>query len=147
MKRFPSLLFLAAIGCVSVGRPLEQSKLAQIKKGETTRDQIFAILGQPSSIGTLDGPEGKQTVIIYNYMLSTIRAESLLPYVGAFVGGTDNQSQTTTFTLDDHNVVKSILTSTGADKSGYLFSSQLPASTNKTVSLNPKTRETFGQSR
>jgi outer membrane protein assembly factor BamE (lipoprotein component of BamABCDE complex) len=53
------LLGLGLVGCTPIvaqrGNLVEDSRLAQIQSGQTTREQVQYVLGTPTSTGTVDG--------------------------------------------------------------------------------------------
>jgi len=59
------LLCLMLVGCTaSVGNNFDDSKLAQIKTDQTTRQQLIALFGQPSTETPF--PEG-QSILMWTY--------------------------------------------------------------------------------
>src|SRR6266567_1214436 len=81
-------LFAILTGCMSVGRNFEESKVSQIKKGETTEADLVQMFGAPQN-RTLNS-EG-QTILTWMYSQSNVKGESFIPFAGAFVGGTDTK--------------------------------------------------------
>jgi hypothetical protein len=87
------------VGCSSVntenGVAMTPDKIAQIKKGVTTRAQIEALFGPPDNVAMM--PEGKR-VMSYNYTATNVsghpNAASFIPYVGLFAGGAKAEGQT-----------------------------------------------------
>ena len=45
-----ALLCAALCGCASAGRKIDSAKVDQIKKGETTREQVLKLMGPPNQI-------------------------------------------------------------------------------------------------
>lgn len=91
-------LFAGFTGCSSVnaesGTLMSQDKIAQIKKGVTTRAEVEALLGPPANVAMM--PEGKR-VMSYSYTSTKgeghATAASFIPYVGMFAGGTKTEGQ------------------------------------------------------
>jgi outer membrane protein assembly factor BamE (lipoprotein component of BamABCDE complex) len=117
-------------GCVSVGRKIDQSKVAEIKTGQTTRGQVIQLIGSPDQITAMgDG------CLLFHYMFvrATPTAATYIPIVGAFAGGANvqNESLSITFTND---VVSSLINSYGGNDMGTGASAasttSLPATTN-----------------
>jgi outer membrane protein assembly factor BamE (lipoprotein component of BamABCDE complex) len=100
-------------GCASVGHKLDESKIDQIKKGVTTRDQVVQLVGSPDQI-TRDG-FGRVT-FQYIYSRATTKASTFIPIVGAFAGGANVQSQMLMVTFDTNNVVSDLFSSYGANE-------------------------------
>lgn len=51
MKKFAIFMLIGLLsGCVYMGKNFDESKLVNITKGETTKEQIFNIFGEPSSV-------------------------------------------------------------------------------------------------
>lgn len=91
-------LSLVLSACSSVnsetGTQMSADKIAQIKKGVTTRAQVEALLGSPASVSMM--PEGKR-VMSYTYTSTQASghatAASFIPVVGLFAGGTKVDGQ------------------------------------------------------
>lgn len=114
MKNLPFLLAAALLcGCASVGHKLDQSKVDQIKKGETTREQVIQLIGSPNQI-TRDSA-GRMT-FQYMYVRSTAKASTFIPVVGIFAGGANIQNQITMVTFNSSNIVSDVFTTYGANE-------------------------------
>jgi outer membrane protein assembly factor BamE (lipoprotein component of BamABCDE complex) len=107
---------MLSTGCMHTGQAISSDKLAQIKKGRTTKSQVIALLGPPNS--QMPG------MMMYHNMQSNYAATSV---VGAFVPGaamfTPNSmaSQNVQVWLDSRDVVKDVIVNrTGSQ--GSLFS-------------------------
>jgi outer membrane protein assembly factor BamE (lipoprotein component of BamABCDE complex) len=101
MMRFWLLLLVLLGGCVTVGSQIDQSKVSAFEKGKTTRAEVEAALGQPQTVST--SADGKM-IAGYVYIKAQARAESFIPIVGAFVGGTDSTTQVFTVTYDNAGI-------------------------------------------
>ena len=115
MKKILCILTAVALlsGCASVGRKLDQSKVDQIKKGETTRDQVIQLIGSPDQITrTGDGV----VVFQYMYVRASANGASYIPIVGAFAGGVNTQSQMVMVTFNTSNIVSDIFSSYGGNQ-------------------------------
>ena len=77
-------------GCASTGRKIDMSKVDQIKKGETTKQQVIQLLGSPEQM-TSDA--SGNTTFLYLYSRATTKGQTFIPIVGAFAGGANVQSQ------------------------------------------------------
>jgi len=89
------------VGCASVGNNFDDSKVTQIKKGDTTEIDLVARFGQPTQRSI--NSEG-QTIPMWTYHESEVKGESFIPYAGAFMGGNRNRNKTLTVTLADGKV-------------------------------------------
>jgi len=96
-----SYLLIAALiglsGCAATGVQVKQGQLDQFKQGETTRQEVVAALGKPTTqMRNSDGT----TTLLYTYAEYRTRPQTFIPFVGAFVGGTDTNSSHVTLTFD-----------------------------------------------
>jgi len=86
-------------------------KVAQIKKGSTTRTEVEALLGPPANVSIL--PDGKR-MLMYTYVSNKMdahaNATAYIPYVGLFAGGgkgeNQNHSQTLQIMVNGSNIVE-----------------------------------------
>jgi hypothetical protein len=109
-KLILALLFLTT-ACASAGVKVDQSKMAQFHKGQTTYDDVIAALGKPSQSSVDD--MGNRS-ISYIYASTQARPETFIPVVGAFVGGADTENSAATFNFDARGIlVKSSQTQGG----------------------------------
>jgi outer membrane protein assembly factor BamE (lipoprotein component of BamABCDE complex) len=87
-----ALAFLAA--CGASGVQVRPDQLTSFKKGETTKADVIAKLGNPTSQTiTSDGA----TMLFYNYAAYQARPASFIPIVGPLVGGADVQTSAVMF--------------------------------------------------
>ena len=97
-------LSISLFGCVSQdiesGTKISHDKVAQIKKGVTTRAEVEQLLGPPANVTIM--PEGKRQ-LTYSYMSTKTDAHataaSFIPYVGLVAGGAKAENQTRTQSL------------------------------------------------
>lgn len=84
------LILTAAIaGCAATGVRVSPEQVAAFKPGEATESLVVQQLGAPTSRMRLgDG----SVILIYSYADYRMRPASLIPVVGAFVGGGDMSS-------------------------------------------------------
>jgi outer membrane protein assembly factor BamE (lipoprotein component of BamABCDE complex) len=111
-SRFFLALVLAGLmmGCVSVGRKIDQSSADSIKKGVTTREQVTSLLGSPDGITRLGTGD---TLYSYGYMRMKAKPASFIPIVGMFAGGAETQHQFFTVTFGPDGVVKDFYSTQG----------------------------------
>ena len=88
-------------GCASVGNNFDDSKVSQIKKGETTEADLVQMFGQPQNRSV--NSEG-QTTLTWMYTQANVKGQSFIPFAGAFVGGTESKTKTLNVTLQDGKV-------------------------------------------
>lgn len=89
------------LGCASVGNNFDQTKVSQIKKGETTESQLVQMFGEPQNRTT--DSEGT-TTLTWLYSESAVKGESFIPYAGTFMGGTRSKNKSLTVVLKDGKV-------------------------------------------
>lgn len=100
------VVLMALAGCaVSGGKKIDQEALDQIKVGETTKAQVTELMGAPQQVTRLGNGD---SIFTYVYVRSAAKAESYIPIVGMFAGGSTSESETATITFGSDNVVKDI---------------------------------------
>ena len=82
-------LFLLISGCASAGVQVKPEQLAALRPGVTTMNDAISRLGSPT--GRAISSDGSVT-LTYVYSHTQVRPETFIPYIGAFVGGADTQS-------------------------------------------------------
>ena len=92
-----TLLAIVIAGCSSVGTPISQEKVNQIRVGVTTEADLFLLFGTPST-KTLD-PSGT-IVLIWAYSAASTKAETFVPLAGPFIGGYNTRLQQLTVLID-----------------------------------------------
>lgn len=102
-------------GCASVGNNFDESKVSQIKKGETTENELLQMFGGPQNRSVTS--EG-QTILTWMYTESSVKGESFIPYAGAFVGGTRSKSKTLNVVLQDGKVQSYAASGGGTESRG-----------------------------
>jgi outer membrane protein assembly factor BamE (lipoprotein component of BamABCDE complex) len=100
-------------GCASSGTNFDQSKVSQIKKGETTEADLTAMFGQPEN-RTVNS-DGVVT-LSWNYFESRTKGTTFIPYAGAFVGGANTKSKMLSVTLGSDGKVTDFWSSGGASE-------------------------------
>lgn len=83
------MLFLLS-GCATMGNTIDMNKVANIREGSTTKQEVIDLLGSPS-IETLNG-DGKELLTYASTRYKT-KASSFVPVVGIFSGGADMSQQ------------------------------------------------------
>lgn len=105
-----TLIMFSAIlaGCATsqTGKEFDTSKVDRIEDGETTKSEIVQWFGKPQGRGTHSAPEGDQyETYTYSYAEGTVKAESYIPFVGMFLGGSESESKVLTVHFDDSDKV------------------------------------------
>ncbi len=122
MKKTFLIAFAACFlyGCATTGSQhiVDDSKVAQIQKGSSTKEDVRFLLGSPTKV---DFTDGGFEVWEYVYSKSQTRATSFLPYVGVVVGGSDSITHTLTVQFTDEGVVNNIGRGKVAGKGGSVF--------------------------
>ena len=90
-----------SVGCYSSGNKVEQAKVDKIQKGVTTRAQLEAELGKPSSVSIT--PDGGR-MLMYRYFEAKQDATNFIPF--NFHHGSTDRHQTLQVILDKDNIVK-----------------------------------------
>lgn len=98
LSRFFYAILCAAVlaGCASAGNNFDESKVSQIKKGDTTEADLVKLFGPPAN-RAING-EGV-TTLTWMYAEANVKAESFIPYAGAFMGGTRGSNKSLSVTL------------------------------------------------
>jgi outer membrane protein assembly factor BamE (lipoprotein component of BamABCDE complex) len=117
------LLTVALAGCVSSGVEVKPEQTSDFRPGVTTRQEVVARLGNPTTTATL--PDGS-TMLVYAFSAAQARPASFIPIIGAFAGGADARSSMVSFQFTPAGVLKS--SSSTASQSG----SQLGTTTTNT---------------
>jgi outer membrane protein assembly factor BamE (lipoprotein component of BamABCDE complex) len=114
LKLFSILIFLLVCGCASTGnKTLGSFDSAQvttmIKDGVTTKQEIVAMLGDPSGIDLDHQSREKWT---YTHQKVTSKAINFVPIAGSFQRGTNNTVKQLIILFDSNNVVSKHIFST-----------------------------------
>jgi len=105
MKKFAVVLAaLALSACASTGVRVTDDQISQFKEGQTTKQEVVAVLGQPTM--TMRNADGT-TMVMYTYAEARTRASAFIPIVGAFAGGMDTRSNSVVLTFDQQGVLQS----------------------------------------
>lgn len=95
---------LVACGSTS-GAKVSQEQSSQFIKGKTTMDQVIAALGKPNTKTTKDDGD---TLLQYVYVNTSVRGATFIPFIGAFAGGADIETEVSGFTFDKNGVLKEV---------------------------------------
>src|SRR5690554_6309650 len=95
---------LILAGCASSGVRVTDDQMSQFKEGQTTKQDVIAALGQPTT--TMRNSDGT-TMVMYTYSEARTRGSTFIPIVGAFAGGVDTRSSNVVLTFDQRGVLQS----------------------------------------
>lgn len=113
---FPSgvlcFVVLFAVSCASVGNNFDESKISEIKKGQTTESDLTNMFGPPEN-RSINSDNGLTLAWIYSE--AKVKGESFIPYAGPFLGGTRAQSKTLSVTLTNSIVARFTYTGGGTE--------------------------------
>jgi outer membrane protein assembly factor BamE (lipoprotein component of BamABCDE complex) len=117
--KFIGAIIIATIltGCASsvVGVKVDETKLAAFKPGETTKEQVIAALGFPTTqVHSADGT----WLLMYSYAKSHVRPETFIPFVGLFAGGVDSSGNSVMLKFDADGKLMSTTSSTTTIRTG-----------------------------
>lgn len=88
-------------GCTSTqGARIDAQQTADFKKGQTTKAEVVATLGQPYS----ESSASTGSVLLYVFSKQTAQASNFVPVLNWFKGRTDSESQTCRFLFDQGGV-------------------------------------------
>lgn len=88
----------AMVGCAS-GKRIEPEQYQKVTEGKTTRSELVALLGEPTSSSF----NGSDELLAYNFSKSDLT--NYIPVIGMVKHGT--QGQMCLFTIDKSSVLKS----------------------------------------
>ena len=93
----PIAAVIALSACASGGVMVSEKQASQFERGKTTEADVISALGKPSGVSNFNG----QRTLSYVGFHAQARAESFIPIVGAFVGGSDGQTNIAVFRFDN----------------------------------------------
>lgn len=111
-----NILLMACVslaGCASSGVKISDEKIATLQDGKTTKTEVLASFGQPTSQHR--NSDGTST-LIYSHSQTQARAITFVPIVGAFAGGADTTFGSVVLNFDKSGVLSSY--STSSDQHG-----------------------------
>src|SRR4029450_170457 len=96
-KIMAGLAALMTIGCGATGGKVEERRLQEFRKGETTYQEVVQALGKPT-YNELREDGSRQ--MVYTYTQQQIRATSFVPILGSFVRGADSEQTNVVLDFD-----------------------------------------------
>jgi outer membrane protein assembly factor BamE (lipoprotein component of BamABCDE complex) len=115
MKLLLILFAFALSGCVSAGRPFDETAVSQFRVGQTTERDVLATLGQPLSSSTTDSG---MLVLTYGYTHGQARAATFIPIVGPLVGGADATSRSVAMVFSPDGILRQMTRAGSSAHSG-----------------------------
>jgi hypothetical protein len=85
-----TILALGLAGCMSINKPIDPSKLTQLKPGVSTEADAIALLGEPTSSRYM--PNGGK-MLFYASAKTDINPAAFIPYVGLAFMHVDTKNQ------------------------------------------------------
>ncbi len=95
-------LFTLSACATTSGRPIDDSKVASFKKGQTTRTEVIVALGEPNSISRdLSG----NTTLAYGEATAKQDPKAYIPLVGLFFIKPSMDSHACAFTFNSNDLL------------------------------------------
>jgi hypothetical protein len=104
----------ALVGCASVGRNFDESKVTAIAKGQTTEADLTQMFGPPQNRST--NSEG-MTTLMWMYSEMTLKPQSFIPIAGPFIAGADSRMKMLSVILGPDGKVTHYTSSGGGTES------------------------------
>lgn len=101
-------------GCASSGQNFDDELVREIKLGVTTETDMIDMFGEPT--GRSFDSSGSSN-LTWAYHESRTNGKSFIPYVGMFMGGTDNSHKMLTANINPEGIVMSYSGDLGGTKS------------------------------
>ena len=95
-------VFLVLAGCSSIGTKVTPDQLSRFVVGQTTMDQVVAILGKPN--GRNINSDGTK-IITYTYSAYQTSATDFIPVVNLFTRTHNYSTSVATFIFDSRNIL------------------------------------------
>ena len=84
---------LTMVGCASTGKQFDDSKISQIRKGETTESELIQLFGPPRSRTTVITDSRANTVLTWMYSEATLDGKVFIPIVGHMMSGHEGKAK------------------------------------------------------
>jgi len=91
------LFSLALTGCATIGRIPTTEQQASFIVGKSTMADVMAALGKPM---TSIARQGGGTTLQYALVDTSVTPQTLIPFVGYFIGGADSRVDNVMFMFD-----------------------------------------------
>lgn len=97
------LLAIGLSACATHGQKIDNDSVSQIKKGQTSEQQVVEMFGEPASTGfSSDGSKN----LTFSYASAQANPASFIPFIGFLFSGVDSESQYLYVTVDKNGKVK-----------------------------------------
>jgi hypothetical protein len=103
MRKIALLLVAILAGCASVGTKVDPAKVATLKPGVSTEQDVIATLGQPTQTALL--PDGSKA-LSYVHATATVPPTFFIPLVGPMLGTTETHSDSVQLLIGPDGKVK-----------------------------------------
>ena len=120
-----ALVAALLIGCASSGTPYDPAKTTALKRGETTREDVVHLFGQPPT--RTQHADGRESYI-YTYVHSQVSGKTFIPVYGAFAGGARTHVQILTVNFDHAGKVSDFSSTVSGNTTSMGVSSAVAAS-------------------
>jgi len=103
-----TVLLTTLASCASSGQRLlrDDTVIAKIREGESTTEDVRALLGSPQYIDFPDAGGGEKWTYVYQSV--AIKPGTFIPVVGLFAGGSDVEIHTLVILFDDDDIVRKV---------------------------------------
>ena len=100
-------MFIFITGCATAGNKQisEPGTVAKIEEGKSTKDDVRALVGEPTKVNFRDN---NTEVWEYIYKRGQVRPATFIPVVGWFAGGADVTGSTLTVLFNDKGIVQKV---------------------------------------
>jgi len=105
-----AIVLLGMTGCTTMGNQYDASRVDDIVVGQTTEAELIDWFGEPQS---RTRSSNQEIVLAWTYFHAQTRGSTFIPIAGAFIGGSDQESQNLSVTLDSDGKVKTFSESSG----------------------------------
>ena len=112
-KYIAAIIFVGFVGCATTGSNFDESKVSEIKKGQTTEADLTRMFGPPENRST--NSEGT-TTLSWMYYETTTKGASFIPIAGMFLGGSKTKGKTLSVHLGTDGKVMSFQSSGGGSE-------------------------------
>ena len=100
-----AVVSLTIFGCSSTGTNFDEKKLSQIKKGETTEQELVQMFGNPHTRATNVTDSKVKSVLTWQYIEANIDGKAFIPIVGGMMSGGHGRAKILTVILNSEGRV------------------------------------------
>lgn len=103
-----AILTLSACTAASGNKAIhDPERIAQVKKGETTKDEVLDLFGSPTMTTFGDDDKNYETWH-WTYSKSETRGTTFIPVVGGVFGGADTEASSLTIVFNEKGIVQKV---------------------------------------